>query len=149
MTLPSTWETIELPVLEAVITKLEVNKPGQAIQTRDIESLVDLDSETVLRAVARLRHEHLIVETIDYLAGPSDYIIHEPTPKGLRAAGVWPSKDAAAQAFIRALDSQIEESPEGSSKKSALESIRESAKRITEGTLTTLVTAAVKGAAGM
>lgn len=148
MALTATWESIELPVLEAVITLLESEPPGMPVRLDDVLNGVDLDEDAVARAVQKLSHEHLVTQSIESLGGPTDYIIRDVTPKGLRATGVWPSEDAAADAFLRALDQQIEEASEGSSKKSGLESIKSAAKNVTEGTLTAVIAAAAKGAAG-
>lgn len=149
MALTSTWENTELPVLEAIAHLFESEQAGMSIQLDDVIRVVDWDEDTVARAIKKLSHEHLVVQSIESSGGPTDYIIKDITPKGLRAAGLWPSEDAAAVAFMKALDQQIEESPEGSSKQSALESIKSSAKNVTEGTLTAVITAAVKGAAGL
>lgn len=148
MALTATWERTELPVLEAIITLFESEPPGMPVWLKDVLKVVDLGEDSVARAVQKLSQEHLVAQRIDSNGEPTDYLIRDVTPKGLRAAGVWPSEDAAADAFLRALDQQIEEASEGSSKKSALEAIRSSAKNITEGTLTAVIAAAAKGAAG-
>lgn len=149
MALTSTWETNEVPVLEATISLLEEGEPGMPVQLYDIVNSVELDEAAVSRSIAKLSHEHLVVKPIESMGGPVDYIVYEATPKGLRAAGVWPSEDAAAGAFLEALDQQIEEAPEGSQKKSALEQIKASAKNVTEGTLTAVFAAAVKAGTGL
>lgn len=149
MTLTSTWETREVPVLEATISLLDDRDPGAPVQLEEIVNAVDLGESEVSRSIAKLAHEHLVVTPIKAMAGPVDYLVYEATPKGLRAAGVWPSEGAAAGAFLEALDQQIEEAPEGSSKKSALEQIKASAKNVTEGTLTAVFAAAVKAGTGL
>lgn len=147
MALTPTWESIDLPVLEASIASLESVEPGMPVGLYELQQATGLEDNVLLRAVQRLSHEHLVVEDTSTLVS-TEYVIRDVTPKGLRAAGVWPSEGAAADAFLKALDQQIEEAPEGSSKKSALESIKDSAKSVTEGTLTAVIAAAVKGAAG-
>lgn len=149
MALTPTWESTELPVLEAIITLIRSKEPGMPIQLHDVVQAVELKKEAVAHSIQKLSHEHVEVERMDYLAGPSDFFIRDVTPKGLRAAGVWPSEDAAADAFRKALEQQIEEAPEGSPKSKALKSIRDSAKSVTEGTLTAVIAATVKGAAGL
>ncbi|GAA4923809.1 hypothetical protein [Nesterenkonia rhizosphaerae] len=149
MALTPTWESTDLPILEAAIILLESGRPGMPIQLDELLPAVEFDEDIVARSLQKLSHEHLEIQRIDYSAGTSGFIIRGVTPKGLRAAGVWPSENAAAGAFLKALDEQIEEAPEGSSKHNALKTIRDSAGRITEGTLTALFSAAVKAGTGL
>ncbi|MDR8019215.1 hypothetical protein [Nesterenkonia aerolata] len=150
MALTSTWETIEVPVLEATVSLLESKNPGSPTTLDEIVEASGLERDEVNRTIGKLSQEHLVANDISAAgAGAIDWIVKGVTPKGLRAAGVWPSENAAAGAFLEALDQQIEEAPEGSSKKSALEQIKASAKNVTEGTLTAVFAAAVKAGTGL
>ena len=76
--------------------------------------------------------------------GVTDWVIQDTTPRGLRAAGVWPSEGDAARALIRALDEEIEEVPEGSPKSNKLKALRESAQNVGENTLAVVLAGAMK-----
>lgn len=141
----STWENSDLPVLEAILSLQETRNPGQPITLDEVEDVTGFERGAVSRSIGRLAQEHVQAKNTSAMGvGVTDWVIQDTTPRGLRAAGVWPIEDDAARALIRALDEEIEEVPEGSPKSNKLKALRESAQNVGENTLAAVLAGAMK-----
>jgi hypothetical protein len=107
----STWETRDLPVLEAAIKHAEEHGaiPG-AYGSTLIES-TNLSAEEVERALVALDGEYIEVQK-SLGGGPTRWRVSRIYPGARRAVGQWPSADIWADRLISALREAADNEPD-------------------------------------
>jgi hypothetical protein len=124
MTMESTWETRELPVLEAAIRYFDDHpmQPGPTVA--DIAQRTRLEEWDVFRAVQALSPTHLELKL--YAAGgrPGPHRILRVTDQARRAVGQWPSADTIVDRLVQGLIDAADQEPD-EQKKSRLRSVAE------------------------
>jgi len=120
--LPDLWATRDHPVLVAAARLLEERRPP--ITSNDIAAAAGLEHQDSVRALLHLGDEHLKIRDSSTYDGLDCYV-YGITPEGLRAAGQWPSPEAAAERFLAALDELIKNTDEGSPKGAWLRTLRQ------------------------
>ena len=97
-----------------------------------------------MHALQHLGEQHLTVRDMSTYDGPDCYV-DGITAEGLRAAGQWPSPEAAVDRFIAAIDEQINNTAEGTPRLSRLRTLRESVTGIGREVLVEVMGAVVTG----
>ena len=97
-----TWTTRDLPVLRAVVDIYDTT--GRSIiRTRDIETAIGFDKDTVQRALRALNTEPSHFEEVTAAFGGEILAVGPPTGHALRVAGAWPSPENLLERLIAAL----------------------------------------------
>lgn len=107
----STWETRDLPVLDAVVKIYE--ETGQAIRPRQIESVTGMEAAQVQKALrALLGEDPPFFEKGQGAMGGHILLVGKVTGHARRTIGSWPTPqgltDRFAQAFAEAADQEHE-----------------------------------------
>ncbi len=108
----STWNTRELPILEALATLEALN---DSIERMNLDELVERSGVAVeagRRAVCALYDDGFITGADAPSYGGRDIIDITLTGKGRRAVGSWPSKGDAYDDIIAAIDARIDDEPD-------------------------------------
>jgi len=107
----STWETRELPVLEAIVRHFNGDDPNSAgIPT--VQTFADItgrDVREVHRAVRDLSPTYVTIKASGLSANP---MIMGVTDAARRAVGQWPSPEAVADRIVRELVAAVEREPD-------------------------------------
>jgi hypothetical protein len=170
----STWESLALPVLQAIYVREERGMlPPGAHEPGSIEHFKEmaLDSrEAEAEGVTRLRYASEVSNELplpDWEVRPAIERLHQDdylylrraksphrylnemrlTGRGLRAIGVWPSENSY-DALLHMLESMIE-SEQDPEEKSKLERLRESLQGIGRDVFVALFTSLVRQTAGL
>jgi hypothetical protein len=110
MTLESTWESRDLPVLDAVVRYFEEHPPELIPQVFDIAEITGLDEMEAFRALQDLSDTYVDLRPV----GPArNWHIVRVTDEARRAVGQWPSPESVveqiARAFLKAADLEPDE----------------------------------------
>jgi hypothetical protein len=117
------WQSRDLIVLRAIVTKRD-ERPGHPITSHDLARDLGMGVDHVLAAVQNLATSHIEIAEQSSLTS-WDAFVTGVTESGLRAAGAWPSPEAAADRLIAALNDKIDGLPEDSPKQNRLKSVRD------------------------
>jgi hypothetical protein len=114
-TVDSTWESRDLPVLQAVVQLYEVN--GRDVRAEQIEEALGLPRETVQAALRALKHSDVPYLTNVYEVAEG-YIWHAGAPTGhaRRLVGAWPTPETLADRVITALNDAADNEPDEAKK---------------------------------
>jgi DNA-binding transcriptional ArsR family regulator len=140
--MPSTWSTIEQPILEA-IGRLAANPPDNAA----IIETTGLAQSAVEIALKRLyESEYITGLDVSTMGSGFEMMRIELLERGLRATGVWPAD--AYDEFVAAVQDAIARESDPA-EKTKLEKLRDAAAGISREVATTLIVDAFKRAAGL
>lgn len=140
--LPDLWASRDFPVLVAVARLLD--ETGRPVTSYEVASEVQIEQPTAVRALTNLAHGFLEVRSENSVSDNDCYVVGI-TADGLRAAGQWPSPEAAVDRLIAALDAQIDVAPEGSPKASKLRALRDGVVGVSRDLLVEVMGAVITG----
>ena len=105
----STWETRDLPVLEAAVRLLDEYAESALPDLGDLCEATGLDNDSVHRALAALQGEYLAYER----GGGDGRFTHvkSVTAQARRIVGQWPTPEALVDRLVAALDKAAEQEP--------------------------------------
>lgn len=106
----STWETRELPVLEAVVRYFEEHRLDTIPQAFDLAPMAGLDPEEVGYALLSLQDEYLRIEMTG--GGLKNTMVREVYPSARRAVGQWPTPESLAERILAQLEQAAEDEPD-------------------------------------
>jgi len=108
----STWETRELPVLEAASRYFDDHpmQPGPTVA--DIAQRTRLEEWDVFRAVQALSPTHLELKLYGAGGRPGPHRILRVTDQARRAVGQWPTPEAVVERIARALIEAADREPD-------------------------------------
>jgi hypothetical protein len=96
------WASRDLPVLQAIVEEYE-SKGASTIRVSAIEKRLDLDTETVQRALRALIREPFIEERSGSFGGKINFV-GPPTGDAFRAVGAWPTPDGQLARLVGAFE---------------------------------------------
>jgi hypothetical protein len=134
----SRWESIDLPVLRAVLEVEQPTRPGEYVDGNEIARKLGLSDHEAYRSFELLHADGLI--DADFALGGS-VAVSGLTPQGLRALGQWQSSAAMADVVPELLGRLADKAQtEGDSDESkALARGAEILQGVATGTLTALI----------
>ena len=140
-----TWEERELPILEAVTRAQEA---GEDIPGAARAAVPDVPEDVYKETLASLGDAGFLeVATMRNGVGRLEGArVKRITPDGRRQTSQWPSKDVSTELFA-VLQARIDQAD--SEERSRLERFRDAAGDLSKSVVAAIVTAAVKGAAGL
>jgi hypothetical protein len=104
----STWESRDLPVLEAVVRYIE--ERTRSPEVFDVAQISGWDINDVLRALNVLDPTYVALRRV---GPPEHWTVVRVTDEGRRAVGQWPSPESVveqiARAFLKAADQEPDE----------------------------------------
>jgi hypothetical protein len=141
----STWESRDLPVLDAVVRFFEKEYDGVLPSAQTFAGRLGMDPVQVAKAVGALSPTYLAISPS--MGGPESLSIEGVTDEARRKVGQWPTPenlvDRLAQGLLDAADQEPDEQ-----KKSRLRSIAEGlrgfARDVTVGVISNAATAPLK-----
>jgi hypothetical protein len=137
-----TWDRIDVPLLEWLADHPDV----RAIEPTPVAAELGADVADVRRSLDRM--DGIFYEGKSMFGGESGTrMMPRLTERGLRAAGVWPSDDPFA-ALVTAIEARIAATPDDADR-SKLESIRDGLVGAGRDVMVGVLTAYVKGQAGL
>jgi hypothetical protein len=146
----STWESRDLPVLDAVVRYFEEEYDGEYPTTQLFADRLGMDLQQVARAVSALSPTYLVIAPS--MGGPGSLSIDGVTDEARRAVGQWPSPEVFVQRFTEALLELADREPDPV-KKSRIRQIAEAVGRDFRSVVIeaagSFLGAAGQGAAGM
>lgn len=142
-----TWRKLDYPVLLAAAHLCDESAFGHAA-SHQIASRTGFSVEDVVKAIGRLRERYLLAEDVSSLAS-RDLFVTGLTEAGLVAAEVWPSAETVAERLITALEALLDETPEGSPKRSRITGALVALKDLSVGTGGNVLGQAISGAFGL
>lgn len=101
-----------------------------------------------MKAIGRLRVKYVLAEDMSTYDG-RDFFVMGLTEAGLVAAEVWPSSDTVAERLITALEALLDETPEGSPKRSRITAALGALKDLSVGTGGNVLGQVIGGALGL
>jgi hypothetical protein len=107
----STWETRDLPVLDAAARFLDQHAGSLFPQGHDLAEMTGLSEEDVTRALVALDGDFLEVQVT--MGGGGHWTITRVHSSGRFAIGQWPSPDTVADRLIEALNQAADRVPDG------------------------------------
>lgn len=145
MAIESTWETRDLPVLEATVKALNnLAHPGP-VTIGQIGEIMGREVQEVYSALSTMEDEYITLKKFLTGGDPTSYYVTGVTPKARRAVGQWPSVETLADTFITALK-DAEENESNSERKSKLRTARNAVLNIGQDVLVAVLsTVATKG----
>lgn len=97
-----TWETRELPVLDAVVRYFDEHPQGVMLSCKEVADLVGRDPMDVYRALKILQPTYVrLVEGLGH--GPIASSVRGVTDEARRSVGQWPSPESVADRIVREL----------------------------------------------
>ena len=108
----STWETRELPVLEAVVRYFDENSGVLLPQISDLAEITGRDPIEVYRAAKALSPTYLRLSEVMSGADPNPHTVIAITDEARRAVGQWPSAEAVADRIVAALMEAADREPD-------------------------------------
>jgi len=112
-----TWNTRDLPVLQAVVDIYE-DSGTYLTRATAIERRTGLDPDTVQRALRRLNSQPSFFEKVVEASGGQIVMVGPPTADALRVAGAWPSPEQLLQRLINALETAADDDARGPEERS-------------------------------
>lgn len=103
-----TWNTRDLPVLQAIVDIYE-DSGTYLTRATGIERRTGLDHDTVQQALRRLNSQPSFFEKVVEASGGQVVMVGPPTADALRVAGAWPSPEQLLQRLISALESAADD----------------------------------------
>lgn len=144
MAVESTWETVELPILEQIY---EREQRGQAAE--QASELEWHDWHELVRTLVRLEAAGYISASITEINNDLPFIIDPRiSPRGLRSIGAWPSKVDGQQVLLDALQRAID-STEDPDEKTRLQKVRAAVGDVAKASMAAVVSAAARELAGL
>lgn len=137
-----TWNTRDLPVLKAAVDIYE-ESGRQAITPEEIAGVLDIDVETVQKALRKLNAGPYFGE-MQAGWGGEIFMIGPPTAEAFRVAGHWPTPEGMVEQLIAALDRASGESDRDAEERTKLQQTA----LWLRGTLYTIAVGALGGAGG-
>jgi hypothetical protein len=137
-----TWNTRDLPVLQAVVDIYE-DSGTYLTRATAIERRTGLDPDMVQRALRRLNSQPSFFEKVVEASGGQIVMVGPPTADALRVAGAWPSPEQLLQRLINALETAADDDARGPEERSKF---RQAASYL--GSIATQVAIGALGGAG-
>ena len=142
MALQSTWETRELPVLEAIVRLYD--ETGRVSRFKDVVEASGLIEEEVEKALRALDHETPPLTTKTQKAfGGAVISVGAPTGAARRAVGAWPTPENLADRIVAALQDAADQAQDPDEKtrlKKGAEAVGGVGKSVLTGVLTHVIT---------
>ena len=130
---------------EALVALIELYDDSFRPQTaRDVAIKLGIDTETALRRMIHLSHAgepYAVFKDESTLDGKDVYFI-EPTERGYREVGQWPSVDSVREAFVAQLAEKIKTEPDVK-RKSGLERLLDATQSVGIGAMNSVLAAAI------
>jgi hypothetical protein len=105
----STWESRDLPVLEAVARYIDERGGSHYPKVFDIAEITGRHMTDALRALLALQPTYLEVRSVGH---PEHWTVARVTDEGRRAVGQWPSPDLWVERLVEALCEAAEREPD-------------------------------------
>lgn len=102
----STWESVDLPVLEAAVRFVGDRGWAELPQEFGLAPMVGLDAEGVEKALLRLDGEYIVADRVG--GGLPNIGVNKIYPAARRAVGQWPTPETVAERLLTALESAAE-----------------------------------------
>jgi len=106
----STWESRDLPVLDAVVRYFEEEFDREYPRAQTFADRLGMDLQQVARAVMALAPTYLVVAPS--LGGPESLGIDGVTDEARRAVGQWPTPEAVVKRIAHALLEAADREPD-------------------------------------
>jgi hypothetical protein len=106
----STWESRDLPVLNAIVRYFEEEFDGVYPSAQTFADRLGMDPQQVAKAVTALAPTYLVIAPS--LGGPESLSIDDVTDAARRAVGQWPSPDSVVERIARALLDAADREPD-------------------------------------
>lgn len=138
----STWETYDIPVMDAAIRYAEDHGAPPGANGDHIASVTGLSLEDVARTLSRLDGEYLEVRK-SLGAGAARWRADRIHPAARRAVGQWPADDGWGQRLATALEQAADAEPDPVKKgklKKAAEAVGSLGGQVVAGVVTTYIT---------
>ncbi len=138
----STWETYDVPVLEAAITYAEEHGAPPGATGAQIAEMTGLPVEDVGRALTRLEGEYVKVQK-PAGPGPSRWRADGIYADGRRVVGQWPTPETSAERLVAALNQAADAEPDPVQKgklRRAADAVGSISGQVLAGVVTTYIT---------
>lgn len=138
----STWETYDIPVLEAAIRHAEEHGAPPGANGGQIAEITGLSIEDVGRTLSRLDGEYLEVRK-SMGPGPIRWRADRVYPAARRAVGQWPADDAWGLRLAAALEQAAEDEPDPVKKgklRTAAGAVKSLGGQVVSGVITAYIT---------
>jgi len=143
----STWDTQDVPVLEAAIRYAEEHGAPPGATGAQIAEMTGLSVEDVGRALSRLDGEYLEIGG-GLGPGPSRWRADRIYPAARRAVGQWPTPESWADRLIKALN-EAADAEKDEAKKGKLRHAAEAVGDLGRGVLSDVIAAVIVRSTGM
>ncbi|MGC4940784.1 hypothetical protein [Kribbella sp. DT2] len=111
----STWETRDLPVLEAIVRLYD--ETGSAMRPSAINAAAGLSEDDLQRALRALRdNEPPFVTKMSGSLGGGIMLVGAPTGHARRVVGAWPTPEGLADRIVAALNEAADNEPDEAKK---------------------------------
>lgn len=107
----STWESRDLPVLDAIVRRFD-ESPFAILNVGDVANLVGLEAGSVLSACRALDGVYIEMDYVMAGGRPDPHHVRAVTPEARRVVGQWPSGEQWVERLVRALNEAAEVEPD-------------------------------------
>jgi hypothetical protein len=144
MPVTSTWNTRELPVLEATVSMFdEMGNPG-IITVRDLCDRIEFSPQDVWRSLLALKGDYVTLRMVMAGGNPEPQMVTGVTSAARRAVGQWPTAESLTDQFMAGLAEAIQQEADPS-KKSKLQAVASSMTAVGRDVLVSLISTAIRG----
>jgi len=112
----STWESRDLPVLDAIVSALDEDMMA-IINVGDVADRLDIDAVDAFKACQALRGTYIQLDLVMAGGSPRPHHISDVTDAARRAVGQWPSADVWTERLLLALNAAADAEPDADRKK--------------------------------
>ncbi|MCW2854568.1 MAG: hypothetical protein JWR52_183 [Marmoricola sp.] len=118
------YDERDLPVLRAVVARLETNRPP--VMTQHVAEELGIDQAVAARTLSRLIGAGLLDGTDVSSFEGEDYFVQGVPLAGLEVSGAWPTAETAVDRLIRALQAEADSAAgvDGSRLQAAIDTLK-------------------------
>ena len=107
----STWDTRDLPILDAVVRYLDEDVDAMP-DVAQIAAITGRDAAEVHRALRAMEGRFIEVQDLSAGGHPGSYFVAGVTPEARQAVGQWPSPEVWVDRLVEALREAAEREPD-------------------------------------
>lgn len=106
----STWESRDLPVLDAAVRYLDEHAGESFPQGYDLAEMTGLSNEDVTRALTALEHQYVRIQKT--YGDPKNWTVMAVYPGTREAVGQWPTPESLADRLVQAMAAAADQEPD-------------------------------------
>lgn len=106
----STWESRDLPVLDAAVRYLDEHAGRMFPQGYDLAEITSLTNEDVTRALLALEDQYVRLRKT--MGDPKNWTVTAVYPGAREAVGQWPTPENLADRLVEAMSSAADQEPD-------------------------------------